>query len=372
MTSTFIGLDADKRRVFLSPDVRCKTHMHVIGGSGTGKSKFLEWLIREDIINRRGLCVIDWHGSLCDEVLAWCHHNDIGIYEDTRSLIILNPSKPDFITGFNPFVSNGADITTQISNRIDAMIRPWGITNTDEMPTFERVCRALFAFMIEMGETLPNAAKLLEFDAQRLREYAISEVREPHAASIWREIQRISTDKKSGQRDWSGEVRSTQNRLARFIGSLAVRRFMGLRTGNIDLGEAMDDGSIILVNLARSEFLPKGAGRVFASLLLNQFFEATMRRAKLVRTRRARLRSISMSSRNTSQTTSPTCSTRFAKAASSSSSHISTSDISPTTPGSRRPFSPTPASGPSSAGSRTRAPAKWRMRCSFPTSTPGR
>jgi hypothetical protein len=35
-----LGQDASGKIVRLSPELRSSTHMHVIGGSGTGKSKF--------------------------------------------------------------------------------------------------------------------------------------------------------------------------------------------------------------------------------------------------------------------------------------------------------------------------------------------
>lgn len=40
-----------------------RTHMHVIGSSGSGKSKFLEHLMRQDLAERRPFCLIDPHGS---------------------------------------------------------------------------------------------------------------------------------------------------------------------------------------------------------------------------------------------------------------------------------------------------------------------
>jgi len=52
-----------------TPTPRSKTHKHVIGGSGAGKSKFLEWLIRQDVKSGKGFCVIDWHGTLSSHAL---------------------------------------------------------------------------------------------------------------------------------------------------------------------------------------------------------------------------------------------------------------------------------------------------------------
>ena len=52
--------------VTVSQDQR-KKHMFVVGKSGGGKSKSLEWMIREDILNnpdRPGLLLIDPHAEL--------------------------------------------------------------------------------------------------------------------------------------------------------------------------------------------------------------------------------------------------------------------------------------------------------------------
>lgn len=36
-----------------------RTHLYVVGASGAGKSKFLEFLIRQDILNQKGFGLID-------------------------------------------------------------------------------------------------------------------------------------------------------------------------------------------------------------------------------------------------------------------------------------------------------------------------
>src|SRR6266567_4402131 len=50
-------------------------HLYICGGTGTGKSKFLENLIRQDIRNwsksKCGMLVLDPHGSLYDNLINW-------------------------------------------------------------------------------------------------------------------------------------------------------------------------------------------------------------------------------------------------------------------------------------------------------------
>jgi hypothetical protein len=214
MNPIVIGWDARGKRMELDGDERLSTHMHVIGGSGTGKSKFLEWMVRRDVREGHGLCVIDWHGTLYNDLIRYFAYQDVGAYDDDRAVVILNPSQPDFISGFNPFARTGGDLSVQVNRRVDATIRPWGVTDTNLTPTFARICRVLYTFMVENGETLPNAAALLHFKNDRLRDYAAAHVSDGVILAEWQELQSITR-----REQWRDEVLSTKNRLLRFVGS---------------------------------------------------------------------------------------------------------------------------------------------------------
>lgn len=47
------------------------THFYVVGTSGAGKSKFLEFLIRQDIAKGNGFGIIDPHGDLIEDVKGY-------------------------------------------------------------------------------------------------------------------------------------------------------------------------------------------------------------------------------------------------------------------------------------------------------------
>src|SRR5689334_17394034 len=46
-------------------------HLAVLGGTGSGKSKFLELLMRHLHLAKRGFCLIDPHGDLSEDLLAF-------------------------------------------------------------------------------------------------------------------------------------------------------------------------------------------------------------------------------------------------------------------------------------------------------------
>jgi hypothetical protein len=168
----------------------------------------------------------------------------------------------------------GADVGPQVNRRITATVKPWGERNTNDMPTFERVCRLVYTFAVENHETLPNAALLLDFANAKLRDYAASRTKDTRVRAQWQHLQRMTKIS-----DWDHHVLSTDNRLTRFLTSQTIRRFMGMGDHNLNLMDAMEQGNIVLVNLAQSDFLSPEEARLFAALFLNEFFETAMRRA---------------------------------------------------------------------------------------------
>src|SRR5438552_231228 len=133
MKPLLLGHDVQKRRICLDTDDR-KIHMHVIGSSGSGKSRLLEWMMRGDIKNRQGFCLIDPHGELYDTVVAWCARHAM-----ERDIILLNLSEPASVVGFNPFRrAHGGDVSVQVDRRITATMHAWGVENADATPTLAR------------------------------------------------------------------------------------------------------------------------------------------------------------------------------------------------------------------------------------------
>ena len=229
---------------------RSQTHMHVIGSTGIGKSKFLEWLIRQDVKSGKGFCVIDWHGTLYRDVL-----NYMSVVNPKKPIVLLNPSKPSHVVGFNPFMARGDDIATTVARRMDAILKPWGMANTNEAPTLEKVLRMLLHFSVHSGETLANVSMLLHQQHSELRDYAVDITQDTFIRDMWMDLQRVNTP-----REWREQTMSTSNRLARFLSSENMRRFMGRKTGNVDVFEMMEKGGIILVNLAASGHLHEDTG----------------------------------------------------------------------------------------------------------------
>ena len=94
-----LGYDKTARRDVFMDDATRATSLHIVGAPGTGKTKLIEHLIRTDIRGGKGVCLLDPHGHLFDNIVRWCECLGIETY---RKMLILDPSAPDFAFSFNP------------------------------------------------------------------------------------------------------------------------------------------------------------------------------------------------------------------------------------------------------------------------------
>ncbi len=95
----------EEENVFLSPE-EMGGHWYVVGGTGAGKTSFIENSIRDDVIQNRGMCIFDGHGDVSERLITfiaslWQKKTAKEKEEMARRLILVEPFH-DRITGFNP------------------------------------------------------------------------------------------------------------------------------------------------------------------------------------------------------------------------------------------------------------------------------
>jgi hypothetical protein len=269
-----LGKDARGATVTLSRDQR-STHLYVCGSTGTGKSKFLEHLIRQDILNWRqsksGLLLVDPHGSLYDSLTEW-----MAFHRLERPVVPIDLRSDEWIVAYNMLRNRpGADPSVVVAHFVQAMAYVWGQAGTNETPLFARWAENILRTLYESRQTLVQAEHLLDYIASDVRRALTKQVKAPLVQSDWRKIDKLSAG------DFESQVGSTANRLRRFLGTEMLRSMFGQPEVSLDLGRALEEGQIVLVNLA-----PKGLrvseedASLFATLLLSDLWAAAKERGK--------------------------------------------------------------------------------------------
>mgnify|MGYP001607329373 CR=1 FL=1 len=85
----------DKERIFGIKTNDRRQHMYVIGKTGTGKTTLIANLAIQDIINGKGVCIVDPHGEFVESILYKIPKNRL------KDVVYFNPADMDYPIGFN-------------------------------------------------------------------------------------------------------------------------------------------------------------------------------------------------------------------------------------------------------------------------------
>jgi hypothetical protein len=253
------------------------THLHVIGSSRSGKSRFLEAIFRSAVYEDSGIAIIDWHGSLYDAAL-----NYLAFHQIDREVFLLNPSDGKWVTPYNPFRFYGGSVSANTSRSLDATIKSWAAKDTNATPLLEETAKLLFHFAITSGETLPNAIYLLKHEYPEVLDYAIRLFKDDLShANAYENARALKGKWDPGKpKPWDDAVSSTARRISRFLEAQALRRAISFEKPKLDIGEILDRNAILLVNLRRTREMYADEAKTFASFLLSDFFDAAVARGE--------------------------------------------------------------------------------------------
>ena len=237
--STYRG---NRRPVFIQDADRLR-HMYIIGKTGTGKSKFLMELIKQDIRAGRGLCFMDPHGDAVEELLEFVPP------ERAEDVIYFRPSDVNRPMGLNLLEAKTEDqkhfVATSVINMMYKLFDPYktGIVG----PRFEHAVRnAILTVLADEGATFIEVMRVLT-DSNYVREL-LPKVQDPIVRRYWTDqIAQTSDFHKSEVLDY------ITSKFGRFVTNKMVRNIIGQSTSSFNFREVMDTGKILLINLSKGE-----------------------------------------------------------------------------------------------------------------------
>ena len=273
-----LGTTRRGKTLTLSAEERSR-HVHIVGASGTGKSKLMESMIRQDILAGRGLCLIDPHGTLADAIVQFCASRQL---QGARRIHVIEPADAAWSVGFNPLRLDGV---TEAAARVDAMVsacaQVWGGENTTSTPLLKKCLRAVFYALAIREQTLLEAVELINSTDPRATRRLLTENLPDYVFdSLWRDFNGLS------RREFAEQFASTNNRLIEFLSSPIVRRIVGQREHALDLKQVMDNGEILIVNLAPRSSLSSDNARLLGTLLTSELFLLALARDSDIARRR--------------------------------------------------------------------------------------
>lgn len=221
-------------------------HHYVIGKSGGGKSVFLSYLARQDLWNGDGLAVIDPHGDLVEDIIAFTPK------ERAKDVIIFNPGDFERPMGLNMLEIIATDPALRAVEKdraaLDATSIFIKIFNEEIFGPriqhyFRNGCLTLMDDDDE-GGTLIDVPRLFVDDA--FMKYKVSKVKNPVVKAFW-EHEYANT----GDREKQEMIPYFSSKFGPFITNTTIRNIIGQPKSAFNLRRVMDDQKVLMVNLSK-------------------------------------------------------------------------------------------------------------------------
>jgi DNA helicase HerA-like ATPase len=240
-------------------------HAYVIGKSGTGKSTLLQLFAERLIQLGHGVGLIDPHGDLAAQVLAAVPRSRLD------DVVYLNLADEEFAPSLN-FVSDAVPVEARprLASALVAAFRhlwasSWG-------PRLEHILYHSLRVLIDCQNTsLVALPRLLTDDV--FRAWVVGQCKDPFIREFW-------------QREYEGwdrrfraeAIAPVLNKLGQLAAFPPLRQALGQVKMKVDVPGILDQGKILIVNLAKGS-LGEDAARLLGALIAASLSAAAMERS---------------------------------------------------------------------------------------------
>jgi hypothetical protein len=230
-----------------------RSHIYIIGKTGTGKSTLLRTMLLQDIARGDGLAFCDPHGDLVRSVRA------VFPPEREADLVYLDVPDPDLQFHFNPVAGIPADRRSlAVAGLVEVFRKIWP---DDWGPRLEHLLRNVVWTLVEVpGSSLGDVPALLT-DKEFRRDF-INQLENEEVRGFWEnEFARYSPAFRSVV------VAPLQNKIGALLTDPTLRRIFTSDVNSINLRELMDAGKVLLVNLDKGR-IGDGPATILGSFLV--------------------------------------------------------------------------------------------------------
>jgi len=255
----------------VKPDDRRK-HMYILGKTGSGKTTLMKQMIIQDILNGEGVCVIDPHGELVEDILTYIPP----IRKD--DVVLVDPSDTDYPVALNIFsytLERQRDyIASSILSVFKKQFDSWG-------PRLEYILHNIILTLLQTeGATILGIQRILTDPFYR--RYVVSQIQDPLLVKFWNEEYAYM---ERNSRLITETIAPIQNKVGRFLSSPIVRNMIGQAHTKVDLGQIMNTKKILLCNLSQGK-LGEDNSALLGALIITKLQTSAMERVSILESER--------------------------------------------------------------------------------------
>ena len=263
-TQTPIGLTEDERR----------HHVYILGATGTGKSTILLSMIQQDIEYNKGLCVIDPHGDLIEQVLS------IIPRERIQEVVYFNPDDISYPMGINLLELtpglNAEDAVREKEFIAESIISVFHKIYSDKYsgPRMEYILRNT----VHTAFTVPDATLFTIYKLlinTTFRKSVVRNLTDENLKNFWN-----YEFKKAGDYQKVKMISPITNKIGRFLFSPTAKRILEQPKSTINFDTILNEGKILLCNLSKGK-IGEDNSSVFGILIMAKIQLVALKRARM-------------------------------------------------------------------------------------------
>jgi len=274
------SVQGSTQTVWISPEDR-QRHIYIVGQTGTGKTTLLKTMILEDMRRGEGLCVIDPHGDLYAELIT-------KVPESRKNDVVLfDPTDAEYPVALNMLEARSKSESYFLAQEFAGIIRrlmfdDYGYAGMEMIgPLFFQHMRMNLLLAMSNPD---DPGTLLEF-YNIFQSYTYwkrwiplkseDPILKQWVTSVLPATNYIKSISEGGS--MGGYVAS---KFESFIFEPRLRNIFGQKRALINYRKIMDDGNILLVNLAKGELTEENS-RLLGMILMAKIMAAAMSRVAL-------------------------------------------------------------------------------------------
>ncbi len=263
-----------KTPVYFSKKDRGRHH-YIIGKSWWGKSVFIGYLARQDLWNGDGLCVIDPHGDLVEDIISFTPK------ERAKDMIVFDPADYDRPMGLNMLDIIATDPNLRLIEKdraaLDAtsiFIKMYGdeVFGPRIQHYFRNGCLTLMDDE-EEGGTLIDVPRL--FVDEAFMKYKTSKIKNVMVKAFW-----DHEYAQTGDREKQEMIPFFSAKFWPFITNGTMRNIIGQTKSAFNLRRVMDDQKVLMVNLSKGRIGDLNA-QLLGLIMVSKINMAAMSRADM-------------------------------------------------------------------------------------------
>lgn len=253
------------RRFGIKTDDR-RRHMYVIGKTGVGKTTLMENMMLADILAGHGCCFIDPHGDTAEKLLDYIPSQRV------NDVVYFNPADLAHPVGFNILETARDEQKHLVASGLMGVFKKiWPDVWSARMEYILLNC--VLALLDYPGATLLGLSRLLVDKEYRSR--VVAKIRNPIVKTFW-----VAEFTSWSEKYATEAIAPVLNKVGQFLSASIIRNIVAQVNSTVVPRAIMDDGKILIVNLAKGK-IGEDNMRLLGGMLVTKLQLAAMERVDI-------------------------------------------------------------------------------------------